>query len=122
MKNLLKNAREAQQLKPIEVSRLLHIDAALVSKFESGSRMPTYQQMQNLAILLKIDRDELETAWLKEKILNLVSKSDVGIQALQATFIELGAANTSANLSTPSIEKLMAEMETLKAILTAPKK
>ena len=122
MKHLLKKGREQLQLKTVDVARLLEIDTALISKFESGGRMPTHPQILKLAELLKLDPKELETAWLTEKILLLVNESDVAIDALQASLKKLGVENSSEELSTPSIQKLMAEMETLKSILTAPKK
>lgn len=122
MKNLLKSGREHLQLKTVEVARLLEIDTALISKFESGGRMPTHQQILKLSELLKIDRKELETAWLTEKILQLVKESDVAIDSLQAALKQLGVESASDELSTPSIQKLMAEMENLKSILTSPKK
>lgn len=122
MKNLLKSGREHLQLKTVEVARLLEIDTALISKFESGGRMPTHQQILKLSELLKIDRKELETAWLTEKILQVVKESDVAIDSLQAALKQLGVESASDELSTPSIQKLMAEMENLRSILTSPKK
>lgn len=122
MKSLLKNGREKLQLKTVDVARLLEIDTALISKFESGSRMPTHSQILKLAALLKIDWKELETAWLTEKILLLVRESEVAIDSLHAALKQLGVESQSEKLSTPSIQKLMAEMENLKSILTSPKK
>ena len=49
MKALLKNAREQKGLKTREVAQLLGIDQALISKFESGSRKPTREQVIKLA-------------------------------------------------------------------------
>ena len=45
MKMLLKNARELKGLKTREVAQLLGIDQALISKFESGTRKPTRDQV-----------------------------------------------------------------------------
>ena len=122
MKHLLKNGREQLQLKTVDVARLLEIDTALISKFESGSRMPTHSQILKLAALLKINRKELETTWLTEKILLVVRDSEVAIDSLHAALKQLGVESQSEELSTPSIQKLMAEMENLKSILTSPKK
>ena len=47
MKQLLKNAREKKNLKTREVAQLIGIDQALISKFESGSRKPTKDQIIN---------------------------------------------------------------------------
>ena len=48
MKNLLKEAREIKGFKTREVAQLLGIDQALISKFESGSRKPTKDQVIKL--------------------------------------------------------------------------
>jgi transcriptional regulator with XRE-family HTH domain len=69
MKYLLKNAREIKGLKTREVSQILGIDQALVSKFESGTRKPTKKQVTKLAALLDINLETLMTVWLKEKIM-----------------------------------------------------
>jgi transcriptional regulator with XRE-family HTH domain len=49
---LLKEARE-QKLKTREVAQLVGIDQALISKFESGIRRPTKEQV--IKLLLEID-------------------------------------------------------------------
>lgn len=122
MRLLLKNAREARQMKIIDISKSLHIDAALVSKFESGQRMPTQEQIALLANLLNIDLKELQTAWLKEKILLLVHGNDVAVAALNLALSTLQPNHPVEEIATPSIEKLMAEMENLKSILSSAKK
>lgn len=122
MRLLLKNAREARQMKIIDISKSLHIDAALVSKFESGQRMPTQEQIVLLANLLNIDLKELQTAWLKEKILLLVHGNDVAVAALNLALSTLQPNHPVEEIATPSIEKLMAEMENLKSILSSAKK
>lgn len=68
MKTLLKNAREQKGLKTREVAQFLGIDQALVSKFESGTRKPTREQVVKLAALLEIDLETIMVSWLKEKL------------------------------------------------------
>jgi transcriptional regulator with XRE-family HTH domain len=65
---------------------LLEIDAALVSKFESGARKPTRQQVYKIAEILDLDLDELMVLWLKVKILFEVGSDDL---ALKATRLQL---------------------------------
>ena len=48
MKSLLKNAREQKGLKTRELAQLSGIDQALISKFESGARKPTKDQIVKL--------------------------------------------------------------------------
>ena len=69
MKNLLKEAREIKGFKTREVAQLLGIDQALISKFESGSRKPTKDQVIKLASLLEIELETIMVAWFKEKLL-----------------------------------------------------
>ncbi len=123
MKDLLKNARISKNLKTTEVARVLKIDSALISKFETGSRMPTKVQLVALAELLSIDLHQLEVAWLKEKILQLCGESPVAVTALQAALDERGAQQTTdSEVSSASIQKLMQEMESLKSVLEASAK
>ena len=70
MKELLKNARVSQGKKLKEVSAQTGIDQALLSKFESGNRLPTKTQVAALASALEIPQEDILVAWLKEKILS----------------------------------------------------
>jgi transcriptional regulator with XRE-family HTH domain len=49
-------------------STIIRIDQALVSKFESGSRKPTKEQVIKLAAVLEIDYETIMVTWLKEKL------------------------------------------------------
>ncbi len=49
MHQMLKIAREQKGLKTREVAQLLGIDQALISKFETGNRKPTRDQLVKLA-------------------------------------------------------------------------
>src|SRR5687768_3884093 len=82
MKSLLKNAREAKGFKTRELAKLADIDQALISKFESGTRKPTKEQISKLAQLLEIDYETLMTAWLKEKILYEIGDEEFALKAL----------------------------------------
>ena len=82
MKQLLKNAREKKNLKTRELAQLIGIDQALISKFESGSRKPTKNQIVKLASILEIDLETIMVAWLKEKILYEIGSDDFAIKAM----------------------------------------
>jgi Fic family protein len=66
-----------------EVANHLGIDQALVSKFESGNRIPTEMQVKILAKFLDIDQDVLLKEWLKERILENVKEYAFAPEALQ---------------------------------------
>lgn len=112
MKALLKNAREKKGLKTREVSELLKIDQALVSKFENGLRKPTKAQILKLAALLDIDLETLMTAWLKEKILYELEGEEFALKALHEAVAELTPPQPEAKPD--SLEKLFEEMDALK--------
>ncbi len=63
----MKNAREQKGIKTRELANLLGIDQALISKFESGTRYPTRDQVLKLSQVLDIDYEVLTTLWIKEK-------------------------------------------------------
>ena len=72
MKTLLKNAREKKGLKTREVAQLIGIDQALISKFENGSRKPTKEQVEKFAEFYDLDKNNLVTSWLSDKIANTI--------------------------------------------------
>ena len=112
MKTLLKNAREQKNLKIREVAQILGIDQALISKFESGTRFPTREQIAKLSQLLNIDYDTLMVCWIKEKILNDYGSEPLVLKALSTILIE---NNHNASFSIePKIDSILEEMERLK--------
>jgi len=82
MKALIKNARINKGLKTRELAQLLAIDQALVSKFESGTRKPTRDQVKQLAHFLDIPLEEILPLWIKEKILYEIQDEEFASQAL----------------------------------------
>lgn len=115
MKSLLKNAREQKGLKTREVAQLLGIDQALISKFESGTRKPTKDQITKLAQLLEIDYETLMIAWLKEKILYEIGDDDLALKALKVAEDEIKYNKTASNLKlSTSLEKILKEIDLLK--------
>jgi Fic family protein/plasmid maintenance system antidote protein VapI len=118
MKALLKNAREQNGLKTREVAQLLGIDQALISKFESGNRKPTRDQVLKLAALLEIDLETIMVAWLKEKILYEIGQDEFALKALLLAEEEVRYQSKIAKkkLST-TLQKILDEIDFLKAKL-----
>lgn len=112
MKSLLRNARENKGLGTREVAKLLKIDAALVSKFESGQRNPTKSQLRQFAELYDISLEELTLLWLKEKIIRTIDGEPLGIKALQAAQQELQPSPITPQPT--AIDALFEEMNALK--------
>jgi Fic family protein/DNA-binding XRE family transcriptional regulator len=115
MKTLLKNAREQKGLKTREVAQILGIDQALISKFESGTRKPTKDQISKLAQLLEIDYETLMIAWLKEKILYEIGDDEFALKALILAEQEIKYNKTVSKLKiSNTLEKLLKEIDLLK--------
>ncbi len=89
MKTLLKNARLKKGLMVRELAQSLGIDQALVSKFESGNRKPTQEQLKQLAHILDLDAKALKVLWLKERILYEIAGEEYGLEALMVAEEEM---------------------------------
>ncbi len=122
MKSLLKNAREQKGLKTRELAQLAGIDQALISKFESGTRKPTKDQITKLAQLIEIDYETLMIAWLKEKILYEIGDEEFALKALKVAEDEIKYNKTVSNLKlSTSLEKILKEIDLLKEKLDSYK-
>lgn len=123
MKTLLKNAREQKGLKTREVAQILGIDQALISKFESGTRKPTREQISKLSQLLEIDFETLMIAWLKEKILYEIGDDEFALKALMVAEQEIKYNKTVSKLKiSTTLEKLLKEIDLLKEKLDSYRK
>lgn len=115
MKSLLKNAREQKGLKTRELAQLADIDQALISKFESGTRRPTKDQVIKLSQLLEIDYETLMVAWLKEKILYEIGDDEFALKAL--ILVEQQIQNNKKEINSnlqSSYQIVLNEIEVLK--------
>lgn len=117
MKTLLKNARENKNLKVREVSELAKIDQALISKFESGTRKPTREQVAKLASVLEIDLETLMVAWLKEKILYEIRDDEFALKAMRVAEEEIRYQAKSKKKLSSSLQKILDEIDELKSKL-----
>ena len=112
---LLKNAREQKGLKTREVAQILGIDQALISKFESGTRKPTREQVVKLSTLLEIDLETIMVAWLKEKILNEIGHDEFALKALLVAEEEIRYQGKFLKKKIPStLQKILDEIDVLK--------
>jgi len=118
MKTLLKSAREQKGLKTREVAQLLGIDQALISKFESGGRKPTREQVIKLASLLEIDLETIMVVWLKEKILYEIGEDEFALKALLVAEEEIRYQSKPAKKKLfTTLQKILDEIDTLKTKL-----
>lgn len=95
MKELLKSSRISKGIKTKELASLLRIDQSLISKFESGARVPTEKQIRQLSLYLDIDFHKLQTLWLKEKVISEIKPYRIAPDVLSMLQEELFKYNVS---------------------------
>lgn len=117
MNTLLKNAREAKGLKTREVAQLLGIDQALISKFESGTRKPTREQIPKLAKALDIDYEKLMTAWLVAAILYEIKDEEFGLKAMMVAEQQIKYQITPKKTISGKLQIILDEIDILKSKL-----
>ncbi len=114
LKLLLKDARKTQGLRLREVAERTGIDQALISKFESGKRLPTTEQLQLLEGTYQLDSRELRTAWLAEKVLSLVQYEEVASEVLALAESRIEYLRSPRALELPGVPaKLQRKLATI---------
>lgn len=122
MKNILKKARIDNGFKTREVAHTLKIDQALISKFESGSRKPTKEQLTKLAQLYKLDFETLMITWHKEKLLSEIGTDIYAIKAILLVQEQLQKNYLSAKkLISNNLQLILNEIDDLQNKLTTVK-
>lgn len=81
--NILFQGRKEMNIPFRKLSAEIGIDAGLLNKFEKGERLPTKIQLEKLAEILRIDKKEATSAWLSDKIYQLVSGEEYALESLQ---------------------------------------
>jgi transcriptional regulator with XRE-family HTH domain len=84
----LKELRESKNLSQREVGAAISVDAAFISKAEKGEKRISRDHLEKLSLFLGIDKDELETLWLANKLYQLVENEDLGHEALKVAEAE----------------------------------
>jgi Fic family protein len=82
MNDKIRNARIAKAFKIREVAEILKVDASLVSKFETGARKPTREQLIKLANLLDLDAHELLIDWMSSQIVKNIGYGNFALEVL----------------------------------------
>jgi Fic family protein len=118
MKTIIKKARTEKNLMVREVAQLLGIDQALVSKFESGTRKPTREQVIQLANILDLNAEKLLIEWMKEKIICEIGDDDLALKAIIAAEKQIKYNKKSATQWPHTIQSVLDEIDGLKQELS----
>lgn len=65
---IIKAERKKKGLFLRQVASALEVDQALISKFEKGDRKSSKEQVEKFADFFELNKDELITAWLSDRI------------------------------------------------------
>lgn len=115
LSNLIKTARQTKGLKIREVSDFLGIDASLLSRFESGKRLPSRQQIDQLSEILGLETKELTVAWLSARILSELGSEPYLYDALKATESHAQAnAIHSPGVTYRQLSSILSKIDTIK--------
>lgn len=120
MKELLKNARITKKISTRQLSKLTNIDQALISKFESGNRIPTKIQIQKLVSSLGLNLKNTLVVWYKVKIEKEFDFNPFVIQALTELLNEKGF-DVLKQENKAEIASILDEIELLKQKITSLK-
>lgn len=81
--DIIRAEREKRNLFLRQVAAAMEIDQALISKFEKGDRKPTKEQVEKFADYFKIDKANLITVWLSDKIVYTIQNEEFAENALK---------------------------------------
>lgn len=86
----IRSLREAQGLMQRHVAYHLDIDSPMLSNVERGERKARREWIPKLAQLLKANEDELLTAWLADRIQELVQDEKVARDTIKTVATKMG--------------------------------
>jgi len=84
--NVLKEIRENKNLMLQDVAKQTDINFTILSRIETGKRLPTKEQVEKLALFYNYNRDELLKILISDRILNEVKEyedTEISIGVLQ---------------------------------------
>jgi len=79
----IRNLREKRKIRQREVAAHLKADTAFISKMEKGERQARRDQVLLLAELFKVDKEELLSLWLGEKVYDVLKNENGAKKALK---------------------------------------
>jgi transcriptional regulator with XRE-family HTH domain len=85
----IKSLREQKGLLQKHVASKLDIDTPMLSKIERGERNAKREQIPLFAKTLGINKDELLSLWLADKVYDVVKDENVALRAMQVAEEEI---------------------------------
>ena len=114
-KDILKEQREKKGLLIREVAHAIQVDAALVSRYEKGERLPPATTLHKLANVLEIKEALITKYWLADKILEQIKPYPEANDALLLVEEGMAEYKIAAKVALPAaLKKLLNEADELK--------
>lgn len=88
---IFKNKRIELNLKIKDLASLIGVDSSLISRYESGERLPTKAHLYLLIDHLSLDYQETNVIWLKAKIFDAVGYDKYLVEAINLVKEELAS-------------------------------
>ena len=111
----IKEKRLAQKLRTIDVANALDINQALISKYENDKRLPTKNQIIQLAKILQTNEEELLVLFTKTQILKYIENDDISLKALNLVQEELkDSYQTKKAVYSSSLKAVLKKIDTLR--------
>ena len=85
----IRTQREAKELLLRHVAAEMDVDTAMLSKIERGERRTKREQVIQLAKILELDKNELLTLWLADRVYELVHEEKNALEAMNIVIKEI---------------------------------
>lgn len=79
----IRQKREEKELLLRHLAAQLDIDTAMLSKVERGERNVKREQVVLLSKILDLDKNELLTLWLADRVYEVIKDDELGMNALK---------------------------------------
>ena|SRR5690554_3253621 len=92
--NKLKALRMNRELLLRHVAAAIDVDTSMVSKFESGERFPTREQIKKLATFFKVPEEEFLVEAFSDKLSYDLGVEPLALEILKHTIVKLKSINS----------------------------
>lgn len=90
----LKTLRLKQELLLRQVAAAVDVDTSMVSKFESGERFPTREQIEKLATFFKVPEEDFLVEAFSDKLSYDLGEDPLATEILKQTIVKLKSINS----------------------------
>lgn len=92
--NKLKELRLNKELLLRQVAAAIEVDTSMVSKFESGERFPTREQIEKLATFFKVPEEDFLVEAFSDKLSYDLGEDPLALEILKQAIVKLKSINS----------------------------